>query len=135
MALELLIVTPEGERFSGPAEEVVLPGSEGDFGVLPEHERFLTPLRFGALEIRANGGERRKALADGFADVSGDRVVVLADTYEPVEEIDVAAVQRERDSLRDELQNLSESEEDQARRVALEASLARAEIRIEHGRS
>jgi len=77
MSLDLTIVTPVGEAFHGPVEAVVLPGSEGDFGVLPRHERLMTSLRVGELEIRTASGTRRAAISEGFADVSGSEVVVM----------------------------------------------------------
>lgn len=77
MPLELTIVTPQGEAYSGPVDSVVLPGSEGDFGVLPQHERLLTALRAGEVEIKAPTGTRKATISDGFADVSGSEVVVM----------------------------------------------------------
>jgi F-type H+-transporting ATPase subunit epsilon len=77
MALELTIVTPEGEAFAGPVDAVVLPGTEGDFGVLPQHERLLTALRPGPVEIRSGGTTQRATVSEGFADVSGTQVVVM----------------------------------------------------------
>ena len=77
MSLELTIVTPLGEAYHGPVEAVVLPGSEGDFGVLPRHERLMTPLRVGAIEIRTSSGTQRASISEGFADVSGAEVVVM----------------------------------------------------------
>jgi F-type H+-transporting ATPase subunit epsilon len=77
MSLELTIVTPQGEAFHGPVDSVVLPGSEGDFGVLPRHERLMTALRQGELEIRSGSGTQRASISDGFADVSGAGVVMV----------------------------------------------------------
>ena len=77
MSIDLTIVTPLGEAFSGPVESVVLPGSEGDFGVLPRHERLMTALRAGEVEIRSSSGTRRASISEGFADVSGEEVVVM----------------------------------------------------------
>ena len=77
MSLALTIVTPVGEAFQGPVESVVLPGSEGDFGVLPRHERLMTALRPGEIEIRTSSGTRRASISEGFADVSGEEVVVM----------------------------------------------------------
>jgi F-type H+-transporting ATPase subunit epsilon len=77
MPLDLAIVTPQGEAFAGAVDAVVLPGSEGDFGVLPQHERLLTPLRPGPVEIRTAAGTRRATISEGFADVSGTQVVVM----------------------------------------------------------
>jgi F-type H+-transporting ATPase subunit epsilon len=88
VSLELVIVTPEGEAFSGPVESVVLPGAEGRFGVLERHERFLAPLQCGAAEIRSQEGTLWAAVSDGFADVSAEQVVVLVDECRRAEEID-----------------------------------------------
>ena len=52
MGIQLTVVTPEGQPYQGEVEQVVLPGSEGDFGVLEQHERFLAALRPGVMEIR-----------------------------------------------------------------------------------
>ncbi len=89
MPIDLVIVTPGGEALRGPVESVVLPGSEGEFGVLPQHERFLTPLRIGAVEIRTTGETLYAAIADGFAEGSGDQVVVLVDECYKAHEIDL----------------------------------------------
>ena len=59
MPFDLTIVTPEGEAYRGSVERVVLPGSEGEFGVLANHERFLSPLRVGPVEIRKVSNRRR----------------------------------------------------------------------------
>jgi F0F1-type ATP synthase epsilon subunit len=56
VSLELVIVTPTGEVYHGPVATVVLPGTEGDFGVLPGHERFLAPLRIGSSLSRPRTG-------------------------------------------------------------------------------
>ena len=79
MPLELTVVTPEGEAYSGSVEQVVLPGAEGDFGVLPGHERYLAALREGTLEIRGARAQSGQ-VSEGFAEVSGDRVTVLVDS-------------------------------------------------------
>jgi F-type H+-transporting ATPase subunit epsilon len=131
VSLELVIVTPEGEAFSGPVESVVLPGAEGRFGVLERHERFLAPLQCGAAEIRSQEGTLWAAVSEGFADVSAEQVVVLVDECRRAEDIDAAAVARERDAHRAELEVLGESDEHQARRRELESALARAEAQLE----
>ena len=56
MSVELVIVTPSGEAYRGEVERVVLPGSEGDFGVLEGHERFLCSLRTGEIQLTLEGG-------------------------------------------------------------------------------
>jgi len=90
MPFELTIVTPQGEAFRRSVERVVLPGSEGEFGVLTNHERFLSPLRVGAVEILTAEGPLYAAVAAGFAEVDGDSVTVLVDSCELEHEIDAA---------------------------------------------
>ena len=90
MPFELTIVTPEGQAYHGSVERVVLPGREGEFGVLTNHERFLAPLRVGAVEILSDEGPLYAAVADGFAEVDGKRVTVLVDSCELEHEIDAA---------------------------------------------
>ena len=90
MPFDLTIVTPEGEAYRGSVERVVLPGSEGEFGVLANHERFLSPLRVGPVEILTAEGSLYAAVADGFAEVDGETVTVLVDSCELEHEIDAA---------------------------------------------
>ncbi len=131
MALELVIVTPEGEAYSGTVDQAVLPGAEGDFGVLAEHERFLAPLKHGAIEIRTSAGSEWAAVSSGFADVSSDKVVVLADYCALAKNVDVAMVREERSEAEAELAALAEVQEHEARRSELEEILLHASIRIE----
>ena len=77
MAFQLTIVTPEGEAWEGTAERAVLPGTEGDFGVLPGHEPFLTALRIGPAEIDTGSETLLAAISGGFAEVHADSVTVM----------------------------------------------------------
>jgi F-type H+-transporting ATPase subunit epsilon len=128
---ELGIVTPEGRVYQGRVESVVLPGSEGDFGVLGGHERFLAPLRIGEIEIRDERGRRFAAISGGFADVSGEQVVVLAETCELAERIDVARAERARERAERELGRLLESGAEEQRFRLEQAALERALVRIQ----
>ena len=75
MPVELSIVTPERQVFAGSVDNVVLPGAEGDFGVLENHERFLAPLRIGEARIENGGRVQWAAITDGFAQVTGAALV------------------------------------------------------------
>jgi F-type H+-transporting ATPase subunit epsilon len=89
MPLAVNVVTPEGQAFQGPADAVVLPGSEGEFGVLPGHEPFLTALKIGPMTIRKPDGEALHAVvSQGFAEVHDDQVSVMVGTCEFAHEID-----------------------------------------------
>ena len=72
MPIELCIVTPEGQAFEGPVDQVVLPGAEGDFGVLAGHERFLAPLRLGPVEIRKGIGSEWATITGGFDELNDE---------------------------------------------------------------
>jgi F-type H+-transporting ATPase subunit epsilon len=87
---ELVIVTPHREVYRDRVDSIVLPGSEGEFGVLERHERFLSPLHLGHAEIRKGGQTLHAAIASGFARVEGQSVSILVDRCELAGEIDVA---------------------------------------------
>jgi len=110
---------------------VVLPGSEGEFGVLERHERYLAPLQPGAVEIRQGTGSEWAALSNGFADVSAERVVVLADVCALAEDIDVAVSEKEKRAAESELAELPQDAEHDARRKVLQDNVQHHSARIE----
>ncbi len=90
-AIELVIVTPERQLLRQTVVEVVLPGADGELGILPGHAPLITELGIGELRFRDAGGngEVHLAIIRGFAEVLTDRVTVLAETAELAEEIDI----------------------------------------------
>jgi F-type H+-transporting ATPase subunit epsilon len=130
MALQLVIVTPEGIRYQGPVERVVVPGAEGDFGVLAGHERFLSPVRIGELEVEERGA-RWAAVSDGFAEVGGERVVLMVDSCEFARDIDTARAERARVRAEHELDRLRQAEADEHVFRLEEAALHRALVRLQ----
>lgn len=133
MPLELTIVTPEGTRYQGAVDGVVVPGTEGDFGVLAGHERFLAPVRIGELEVRSanDPGRRWAAVSGGFADVGAERVVLLVDACEFAADIDEARAERARARAERELERLHAAREESIGFRLEEAALQRAIIRIQ----
>lgn len=133
MPLNLTIVTPEGTRYDGPVESVVVPGTEGDFGVLPGHERFLAPVRIGEVEVRGGSDPARRwaAVSDGFADVNAERVVLLVDSCEFAGDIDEARAERARARAERELEHLRQARAETFGFRVEEAALQRAIIRIQ----
>jgi F-type H+-transporting ATPase subunit epsilon len=129
--IELIVVTPEGEAFSGPVEQVVLPGAEGEFGVLESHERFLSPLNHGVMEIRGAGGSQWAAVADGFAEVDGEHVVVMVAAHHRSEEIDRSQAEQSLGEAQQELDQLEQTDETEARRAELEDAMAHAQAMID----
>jgi F-type H+-transporting ATPase subunit epsilon len=80
MPLALSIVTPARPVVETDVDSVVLPGSEGEFGVLPGHEALLAPLREGLVVYQEAGRQVRIAITGGFAEVTQTHVTVLADS-------------------------------------------------------
>jgi F-type H+-transporting ATPase subunit epsilon len=92
--LKLEIVTPDRALLAEEVDEVVLPGSEGEFGVLPGHTPLLSSLKVGELWFRQGQEKHYLAVAFGFVEVLPDRVTVLADIGEHAREIDVQRAER-----------------------------------------
>ena len=126
--LTLELVTPTKLVVSAPADEVVVPGSEGYFGVLPGHAPLLATLGIGELTYRVGRVEHHVAVAGGFAEVRNDKVIVLADTAETPGEIDVARAERAKERAEQRLSGHSQEVVDYTRAMA---ALARALTRIQ----
>jgi F-type H+-transporting ATPase subunit epsilon len=92
--LKLEIVTPDRALLAEEVDEVVLPGSEGEFGVLPGHTPLLSSLKVGELWFRQGQEKHYLAVAFGFVEVLPDRVTVLADIGERAQDIDVQRAER-----------------------------------------
>src|SRR4051794_16843833 len=89
------LVTPERLVFSEPAEMVVVPGSEGLFAAMPRHAPFLSTLKPGVIEVYEGGKVRQRIfVAGGFAEVTPERLTVLAERAVLVADIDRAAVEQ-----------------------------------------
>jgi F-type H+-transporting ATPase subunit epsilon len=95
MALHFELVSPEKLLFEGEVEQVDVPGSEGDFGVLEGHAPFVTTLRPGILTVHAAGKAQKIVVLGGFAEVSSQGLTVLADIAEAVEDVDRALIAKQ----------------------------------------
>jgi F-type H+-transporting ATPase subunit epsilon len=101
---EFELVAPERLLLSRAVEMVVVPGAEGDFGVLPGHAPVISGVRPGVIEVyEADKVTDRIFVAGGFAEVTPERLTVLAEVAQPVAEIDRAQVEQELKDLADEL--------------------------------
>ncbi len=87
------LVSPEKLLISQPAEMVVVPGTEGDFGALPRHAPMITGVRPGVIDVYENGKvEKRIFVAGGFAEVTETRITVLAEEAIPLTELTAEGV-------------------------------------------
>ena len=129
MASMLLeIVTAERLVYSDEVDIVVAPGMEGELGILPHHAPLLTILQPGELRIHKTGQEDvYMAVTGGFLEVTGNRVIVLADAAERSEEIDEARAQ---EALRKAEERVERREEGADLQRAL-ASIRRSRLRLD----
>ena len=93
MSLTLRVLAPDQNVFDGSADEVILPSTTGQIGILPGHISLLTAVDVGVLRVRANGGWNSIALMGGFAEVDSDEVTVLVNSAELGDSIDSSAAE------------------------------------------
>ena len=102
--VEFELVAPERLILSQAVDMVVVPGGEGDFGVLPGHSLLLSTVRPGVIAVHNEGAVRERIfVGGGFAEVTPERCTVLADEAVPVQDIDRAKVEGRLKDLRDDL--------------------------------
>ena len=126
MPLHLEIVTPEKRAFAGEVDEVVVPGIEGELGILPHHAPLISTLGQGVLRLRRGGQEEEFAIFGGFVQVRPDRVVVLAEMADMASTIDLERAER----ARREAERVLEAGLEPADLEVARAALQRAIIRI-----
>lgn len=133
MSIQCDIVTQERTVFSQQVASVSLPGTEGRMGILPNHSALLTTLDFGDVWVRHTDGEEEHfAIGGGYAEVQPDKVVILADSAEQAEEIDLERAEQARERAQQAMQEGVVDDPD--RYAQLQASLMRAQIRLDVGR-
>ncbi|MCI0430806.1 MAG: F0F1 ATP synthase subunit epsilon [Rhodospirillales bacterium] len=121
------LVSPERLLLSEPVDMVVVPGSEGDFGVLPGHAPFISTLRPGLIETYAGKSAKdRIFVAGGFAEVNRERCTVLAEEAMPVADLDRAEIEAAARLAREDL-GLAKNA---AERAAAERALAIADAKL-----
>jgi len=129
MPILLEIVTPERLAYSDEVDAVVLPGSEGEMGVLPHHAPLVSTLGVGELRIRKGGSEESFAIVGGFVQVRPDRVVVMAETADMASEIDLERAQEARREAERTLETgYHEGADLSAARAALQQALLRIRV-------
>lgn len=121
--LSFALVSPERELFNGEVDQVVVPGSEGEFGVLPNHSPVMSVIKPGALKVINDGAERRIFVNGGFADVTPDGLTVLAEEAIDLADIDAAEIEQQ---LKNASEDLRDANTD-AKREAAQRSLTRLE--------
>ena len=107
------LVSPDRLVFHGPVEDVLVPGSEGDFVVLRDHAPVMASLRPGIVDIGESGGKHtRLFVRGGFADVSAAGLILLAETCIPVDELSAERIGVE---IKEAEEDLADAPEEQKR--------------------
>lgn len=131
--IHLNVVTRERKIIDAEVDEVILPASDGEIGVLPGHTPLLATLRIGQLRYRTGNRVERLVISWGFAEVLPDRVIVLAERGFLPTEIDRAGAEQERAAAEKEMAYLSSHDPEFARVEArLEESIAMINVHREH---
>ncbi|HEX9779438.1 MAG TPA: F0F1 ATP synthase subunit epsilon [Geopsychrobacteraceae bacterium] len=127
--LKLDLVTPAKQVLSEEVDEIVAPGSLGQFGVLPGHTPMLTTLQVGELSYRQGEQLHYVAVNWGYVEIENDNVVILVETAEVEDEIDLDRARKALDRAEKVLAELSpEDKEFLARQGALQRALVRIQV-------
>ena len=126
---ELEVVTPQRLIVSEEVEELVAPGREGYFGVWPGHTPFMTTLKIGEISYKKRGEERFLAVSWGYAEVRSEKAIILVETAERSEEIDLPRAEQARARAEERLGRWGDEAIDFARaQAALERALTRVSV-------
>ena len=129
--LDCEILTPEGRVFEGRVEMVVVPGSEGELGVLPRHAPIIARLKVGEVRAKFEGGEWRSwAISEGYFKMQFDKATVLVEDAVAATEIDVEQARADAEAAQARIAEAAGGDSD-LDRVRAERDLLYAESRIE----
>jgi F-type H+-transporting ATPase subunit epsilon len=132
--LKLEIVTPEGKIFSDDVEMVTLPGVEGEMGIYPQHVPLMTQIAAGEVIARKGGQDSSLAVSEGFVEITGDHVAILADLAIRAENIDEMKVEEARRRAEARLAEHLDDEQLAIVEAALAYSLAQLKVKHRHHR-
>jgi F-type H+-transporting ATPase subunit epsilon len=127
-SLTLEVVTPDRGILTEQVDEVVLPGSEGSFGVLPGHAPLLATLQVGEMWYRKGQETHYLALAFGFVEVLPDRVTVLAQIAEKAEDIDLSRAEAAKVRAEQRISTPQAALDFERARIAMMKSLVRLQV-------
>ena len=127
--MQLQVVTPMGAKVDTVVAQVTVPGELGDMGILPGHRALLSGLGIGALSYTADGATSYLAINGGYVEVDSSRVIVVTETAETPDEIDVERAKASLSRIQGEAASLDADATAEQARIA--AAIRRAENRIE----
>jgi F-type H+-transporting ATPase subunit epsilon len=132
MPIHCDIVSQDRTVFEGDVDIVVLPGTDGEMGILPHHAPLLTTLKYGLIKVRRQSQEDVFTVAGGVAEIQPTIVTILADAAENVSEIDIERAEAARKKAEEALTQITPEDTDAY--LAIEAALRRSNLRLDAAR-
>ncbi len=129
MTISCEIVSQDRPVFSGDVDMVILPGTSGEMGILPNHAPLLTSLNFGIVTVKVKGVQEHFTVAGGVAEVLPNKVTILADAAENVEEIDVERALAAKQRAEERLKSITATDIDRYMRASY--ALKRSNLRLQ----
>jgi F-type H+-transporting ATPase subunit epsilon len=129
---QLEIVTPEGQTASVAVDELLAPGHDGQLGILPQHTRYMAVLGVGELAYRIGDEWQAIALVQGLMEVEGDRVIILAQTAELAQKIDVARAEMAKERAEKRIADPDSETDLERAQASLDRALVRLQVAARH---
>jgi F-type H+-transporting ATPase subunit epsilon len=129
MPIRCEIVSQDRQVFSGDADMVIVPGSQGEMGILPNHAPLLSTLKFGILRVRYQNQEQVFTVAGGVIEIQPDLITVMADAAENVQEIDISRAEAAKRRAEEILKQGPPPDSEAYLRI--ESALRRSNLRLE----
>ena len=111
MNLNIRVLTPDKIIWDAPAEEILLPSSTGQLGILKDHVPLITALDIGVMRLKLTMGETSIFLGGGFAEVENNKITILCNVAQEKNSIDVEATKKELDRVQDLIQTVTTKKE------------------------
>jgi F-type H+-transporting ATPase subunit epsilon len=128
MTIKVDIVTAERLVFSEDADIVMVPGVDGELGILPHHAPIMTMIKPGEVLVRKCAEEYSLAVSGGFLEVKPDHITILADAAERADEIDIARAEAAKKRAEENLTNRTAETDNANAEASLRRALARLKV-------
>jgi len=129
---QLEILASDHPFYKGECESIVFPGLDGEHGILADHEAMVTCISSGELRFKTEDGWHYAAVSDGFVEITGEKVVLLADTVERPDEIDTNRASEAKIRAEEQLRQKQSIREYYETKAALTRAMVRLKISNKH---
>ena len=128
----LEITASDRKFYNGECEMMIFPAIDGEQGILPNHESMVTAVKTGELRFKVNGEWKEAAVGDGFVEIMPEFVVLLADTVEWPDEIDIRRAKEAKERAQERLRQKESQREYYHSKAALSRAMARLKVTGKH---